>query len=190
MDIKYEITFFSEWHCGSGLSAGADTDALVIKDSAGLPYIPGKTIKGLFREAVEDLISLNQAKMQSDVFYSMFGYFKDKECLQKGSLFFSDAELPGLQRQKIIEAKVQRFLYRRTSSTAIDKDGIVVPHSLRSMETTVPCKLKGCIKNIPEGVYDDIESAAKLIKRLGQNRNRGLGRCDISIIEPKEKEEK
>ena len=50
-DIKYKITFFSNWHCGSGLAAGADTDELVIKDRNGLPYVPGRTIKGLLREA-------------------------------------------------------------------------------------------------------------------------------------------
>ena len=49
--IKYEIEFFSNWHCGSGLAAGADVDALVIKDQEGLPYIPGRTLKGLLREA-------------------------------------------------------------------------------------------------------------------------------------------
>lgn len=45
MDIKYKIEFFSNWHCGSGLAAGADVDALVVKDCNGLPYVPGKTIK-------------------------------------------------------------------------------------------------------------------------------------------------
>ena len=50
-DIKYKITFYSNWHCGSGLAAGADTDELVIKDRNGLPYVPGRTIKGLLREA-------------------------------------------------------------------------------------------------------------------------------------------
>lgn len=46
-DLNIKIEFFSPWHCGSGLSAGADADSLVIKDTNGLPYIPGKTIKGL-----------------------------------------------------------------------------------------------------------------------------------------------
>ena len=44
-ELNYKIEFFSEWHCGSGLSAGADIDALAIKDSDGLPYIPGKTLR-------------------------------------------------------------------------------------------------------------------------------------------------
>ena len=34
-DLNIKIEFFSPWHCGSGLSAGADTDSLVIKDTNG-----------------------------------------------------------------------------------------------------------------------------------------------------------
>lgn len=32
MRIDYSIEFFSYWHCGSGLAAGADVDELAIKD--------------------------------------------------------------------------------------------------------------------------------------------------------------
>ena len=62
-DLNIKIEFFSPWHCGSGLSAGADADSLVIKDTNGLPYIPGKTIKGLIREAVEDYAALRGLDM-------------------------------------------------------------------------------------------------------------------------------
>ena len=56
MDIKYTITMHSYWHCGSGLAAGSDVDALVVKDSNGLPFVPGKTMKGLVKEAVEEAV--------------------------------------------------------------------------------------------------------------------------------------
>ena len=62
-DLNIKIEFFSPWHCGSGLSAGADADSLVIKDINGLPFIPGKTIKGLIREAVEDYAALRGLDM-------------------------------------------------------------------------------------------------------------------------------
>ena len=65
-DLNIKIEFFSPWHCGSGLSAGADADSLVIKDTNGLPYIPGKTIKGLIREAVEDYAALRGLDMRSE----------------------------------------------------------------------------------------------------------------------------
>lgn len=40
------------WHAGSGRGRSAVLDAEVIRDRAGLPYLPGKTVKGLLRKAV------------------------------------------------------------------------------------------------------------------------------------------
>ncbi len=59
MDIRYKIQFHTFWHCGSGLASGADADLLVIKDKDGIPYVPGKTVKGLLREAF-DLLYLEK----------------------------------------------------------------------------------------------------------------------------------
>ena len=53
MTINYELKFFDYWHVSSGLCGGAALDSYVAKDSAGFPYVPGKTIKGLVREAAE-----------------------------------------------------------------------------------------------------------------------------------------
>ena len=39
-DIQYQLTFYSDWHCSSGLSAGGNVDMLVVKDAQGLPYVP------------------------------------------------------------------------------------------------------------------------------------------------------
>jgi hypothetical protein len=49
------------------------------------------------------------------------------------------------------------------------------------MEVTVPCELEGEILDVPEGFVPIIENGLKFIKRLGQNRNRGLGRCKIEV---------
>ena len=51
------------------------------------------------------------------------------------------------------------------------------------MEVVVPCILYGDILNVPEAIEAEMKNALKYIKRLGQNRNRGLGRCTITIIE-------
>ena len=48
--MKYKVTFLDYWHLSSGLSAGAKLDSTVTRDENGLPYIPGKTIKGLIKE--------------------------------------------------------------------------------------------------------------------------------------------
>lgn len=180
MDIKYKIEFHTDWHCGSGLAAGADVDALVVKDKDNLPFIPGKTIKGLVREAVEEIRGL-QNKGCDQSFVEIFGYFEDKEKMIRGSVFFSNAELSETERDAITTNGVSNFLYRKIASTAIDETGIAREHSLRKMEVVVPCTLGGEILNIPEESGFEICNALKYIKRLGQNRNRGLGRCTITV---------
>ena len=67
--IEYTITFLSDWHAGSGLSSGAEADAVVIKDSNNLPYLPGKTIKGLVKDALLDLGN-NSEVIDGNIFFS------------------------------------------------------------------------------------------------------------------------
>ena len=43
------------WHVGSGRGSGAAEDASVIKTPDGWPYVPGKAVKGLVREAAQTL---------------------------------------------------------------------------------------------------------------------------------------
>jgi CRISPR/Cas system CSM-associated protein Csm3 (group 7 of RAMP superfamily) len=188
INLNYRIEFFSEWHCGSGLSAGADTDALVIKDGKGLPYIPGRTLKGLFREAAEEIVSLTNEPEQSALLKETFGYFDESADkaqsaanMGKGDAFFSNAELPKVERDAIVSNGLQRHLYRRIAQTAIGDKGVAVEGSLRSMETVIPCVLEGQIRNIPAELSNLMSQSARYIKHLGVNRNRGLGRCQITL---------
>jgi len=192
MNITYEIEFFSDWHCGSGLSSGVDLDLLVIKDENGLPYVPGKTIKGLLKEAVEELNRFSGK--ENSLIRQAFGYSlskKDKQNSNKeedntdksetGDCFFTNAELDDKLREKIISANLSKYFYSSISSTAIEETGVAKENSLRRMEVTIPCKLYGEIKDIPDELKPEIIKGLKFIKRLGQNRNRGLGRCVFSI---------
>lgn len=173
--IKYEIEFFSNWHCGSGLSAGADVDALVIKDKDGLPYVPGRTVKGLLRDAAEVLSD------DEETINKVFGVPGDEENHKVGESFFGNAVLPLDERTYILEQKLEFHLFQTFASTKIDENGIAKDHSLRKIETVVPCKLKGEIVNVPEGAEQMIEDAMHFVKRMGTGRNRGYGRCKITI---------
>ena len=179
MNIRYKIEFHTDWHCGSGLAAGADVDALVVKDKNGMPFIPGKTMKGLVREAVEEIRGF-QAKQDDEAFVKAFGFFDNKERKEKGCMFFTNAELKKEEYNAIVSSDAARFIFRDIANTAIDKDGIAKEHSLRKMEVVVPCTLHGEILNVPEGMVDEIIQSFGFIKRMGQNRNRGLGRCTIT----------
>ena len=173
--IKYEIEFLSNWHCGSGLAAGADVDALVIKDKYGLPYIPGRTIKGLLREAA-DILNDNKETINL-----VFGVSGDDKNHTVGASYFSNAVLPETECKYIMEHNLQDYLFETFASTKIDENGIAQDHSLRKIQTVVPCKLEGEILNVPEGTTPMIDEAMRFIKRLGTGRNRGYGRCKITI---------
>lgn len=183
-DLNIEIRIHSQWHCGSGLSAGADLDALVIKDHNEMPYIPGKTIKGLIKEAVEDYIyftgdgeKLKQPKER------MFGtQSKKDEIRPDGCAHFSNAVLKETEYQTIVANEAQKYLYNKVTTTAIDDSGIAKEHSLRSMETVVPCTLYATISDVPEDMYATVCKSLSMTKRLGQKRNRGLGRCTIKEV--------
>lgn len=173
--IKYEIEFFSNWHCGSGLAAGADVDALVIKDNNELPYVPGRTLKGLLREAACVLSADKEAINQ------IFGVSGDEEGHMTGTSFFGNATLPTAEYQYIVEQGLASHLYQTFASTRIDENGIAKDNTLRKIETVVPCKLEGEILNVPEGAVKMVEDAMHYIKRMGTGRNRSYGRCRISI---------
>ncbi len=202
--IKYEIEFHTDWHCGSGLAAGAGVDTLTVKNKDGLPFVPGKTIKGLVREAVEEILFIGGKidDTRRDLFKQTFGNSKDRNILKelqqpkdenektdsyqemrKGKAFFTNATLQDKVYQTIIDNNAARFMYRTIANTAIDETGIAVENSLRKIEVVVPCKCHGEIRELPEEFEKEISDALRYIKRLGQGRNRGLGRCTIEITE-------
>lgn len=184
MEINYKIIFFSDWHCGSGLAKGSDVDALTVKDKDGLPYVPGKTVKGLLREALESIAEYSGNNCSQSI-NELFGFFDDKDKHQKGSLFFSNAVIPDGDRKGMLENGWVKFLYGRRANTAIE-GGTAKRTSLRASEVCMPCTLEGKILDLPSEMKPAIENGMRFIKRLGVGRNRGLGRCKFEIINTNE----
>ena len=59
-----EFKLSSYWHIGSGTGADAVVDAVVARDGDGLPVIPGRTIKGLLRDAMQMATLSNCVKQE------------------------------------------------------------------------------------------------------------------------------
>lgn len=183
-DIAYTLTFHSYWHCGSGLAAGADVDLLVVKDANELPYVPGKTLKGLLREAAENLQHFNPEKYgQADLDTCMGKLETDSKNLKKGTCFFSNATLIKAEHEVLaVRSDLRDFLYDSISATAIDPETETArEHSLRKMQVTIPCQLEGCILNVEDECMTLLVDSMRMIKRLGVGRNRGLGRCTMKV---------
>lgn len=172
-DIHYKIEFYSYWHCSSGQAAGSDVDELVIKYPNGLPFVPGRTIKGLFRDACDELMRYNC--VDDSFIRCVFG-----EVNSKSECFFSDAVLSQDEEKYILQEHLGAFLYDAVSATAIDEDGIAKDHSLRKIQVALPCTLYGIIEGVPEEYEMDLIKSMGMIKRLGRGRSRGFGRCTIT----------
>lgn len=187
-NITYKIDFFTYWHTGSGLSAGTATNATVLRNKQKLPYISGKTLKGLLREAAEKIHRFDETLVTKAFIVEVFGRRQDPDSNERWSktspCFFSNAELSQHLANTLAKDDQQPWLFDTIYSTAIEKNGIARAHSLRSMEVTVPLTLFAQIDDFPDtaGYVTQMEYCMKWVKRLGVNRNRGLGRCQWRIL--------
>lgn len=190
--ITYKIDFKDIWHIGSGLSGGADVDALVLKDHNGFPTIPGKTLKGLLREGAEVLAELKDSGIEQQWVDKNFGVREtsirktDEEAEQAGCLFFTNAYVSkGLQQN--LSRDERGYLYDKVASTRIKPDtGIADKGSLRKSEVTLPIPLFAQIHGIDKNDIERLEMCMKMVKRLGVSRNRGLGLCQLELLKEEE----
>ncbi len=182
--MKITIKFYSNWAIGSG-QGGESKDSIILKDKNGLPYIPGRTLKGLIRDAFMEC-----GYSQADAI-KLFGQIKNNtnNNLQSGTLRFNSAYLPE-EYQKLEKSKKQH-LFDTRSSTRIDDKKQAIDHSLRKNEVIIPLELETSIvqKDHNAELEDDdlkkIEKALKMLKIMGENRHRGLGRCKITVEKQK-----
>lgn len=113
--IRYCIKFLDYWHLGSGDSAGSMYDSIVVKDKFGLPYVPGKTVKGLVKQCC-NIIEPNKEKIKH--------IFGDKADFEANSYFsnatLSEDEVAYLKKNH----SLKKYLFAKISQTRIDENGV------------------------------------------------------------------
>ena len=170
--MKIKIQFFTYWHCGAGSSGGSRVDALVAKDNNELPYVPGKTLKGHIREIAE---SLGDADFINRCFGKASTEGGDNEKRYEGKCHFANAVL-----KEEIDPELAPYLYRTIASTEVNQKSIAETGSLREIEVVVPLTLYAAIENCSDTDAPKMENSFRQVKRIGLNRTRGLGRCEIT----------
>lgn len=185
LDITYKIEFKSFWHAGSGLSGGTFSDALVMKDPNGLPFIPGKTIKGLLRDAAVQMHAFDAQIISEEFINTVFGNVPDaatNHVTTPASSFVTDAYLSRFLIEELEHSEsLKSGLFQVLTATQIDSNGISKDASLRQIEVSIPLTLFGKILHIDECYVAEMNHCFQWVKRLGLNRSRGLGRCEFSI---------
>lgn len=192
---KLKLTFdiHSYWHVGSGEEGGAYADNLCLKNHLGLPYLPGRAIKGLLRSAFElaeqnNWFTSKKADTQS---LSKLVFGQEGESLSdQGCLIIDSAELSEGERAYFEQYPSHTIqLFDVHFSTAIDGEtGSAKQGSLRSLEVALPMRLISevevntmCGEYSKDEIADFVRQVAPLITQLGAKRHRGYGDVLVSM---------
>lgn len=191
IEAELYISFSSDWHCGSGLGESHLSDAVLSRDTEGIPVIPGRAVKGALREGAWRLCVLG-----GDYARALTTLFGSASCggagQQAGQLYVSPAELPEDMRGYFLslshEERVRAVSYMMTrrSRTAL-KDGVALKKSLRSLECGIPGVVfrSRLAFDLPDGnrtwLLPYMAAVCAAVKSMGADRARGLGRCALKL---------
>ena len=181
---KIRIELLSDLCPASGEGFAGVVDIDVNYDSHGLPYIPGKRLKGCLRECGLDIVSVYEDEY-ADIFYSIFGKTGESapSSINIGNGFLEGYEekiekIKNSHRSEIAEA------YTSTRTRTRMENGKAAHNSLRTIRTLN----KGQVYEFSVSLAHEDEKTLSFLKKcvmtlrsMGINRSRGLGevKCDL-----------
>lgn len=207
---RIELDIVSYWHAGTGRGAGPELDAVCQRTADGLPVLPGRTLRGLLRDALAFAVEVGEVDPRSwpdeDPVAWCFGTGLDGtartdrvDALEEarfrtdaGKLHVSSAVLGHDEHTSRDWARWARanpsqveHLFRPFASTKVDDDGTAADHTLRAIEVAVPMTLRAEVAGPDDGPpwRAALASAAGFVRGLGSHRNRGLGRVKVTVKE-------
>lgn len=194
--MKLIIELLSDTCVSSGESIAGIIDTDVVFDKYKIPYIPGKRIKGLFREAAEDLQELGVVNKEtvekvfgiSGQIYNNNVYFGNAKVLNYESFYENVENLnENIHYKELVNKKYieDYFTYVRTQTSINQETGASLKNSLRNIRVIKKgTKFEANIdvdSNMTEIEKELLSNCAKLIRHMGVSRTRGLGlvKCRI-----------
>ncbi|MBQ9443441.1 MAG: hypothetical protein IJU43_03985 [Lachnospiraceae bacterium] len=208
--MKYKgriiITLKSDLCIGSGYAYAGIVDSDVCYDGCGIPYIPGKRLKGCFRETANSYLH----SLYNDKFIS--GLFGERGQKESSKITIGNAFVNGYDEiSKVLKYKIkqepqkynqQSILeqYSRvigqtklTESGSADEGSLrytrVVNHyvpGIPSKELSFEALIKADLSDLEKNALENIIRATKSI---GLKRNRGLGSVSIEVLLEEDKRE-
>ena len=167
MSVRVEVCFElrSWWHTGSGRGVASSLDAVIVRDEDGLPFLPGRTVKGLLRDGVAQWEhwqstvatvagggNVEAASLTTVLFGSRGGAEDlDRHSTVPGLLRVSSACVAAELRQALLADPARHALIEGMTSalrsTSIDgATGAAKLHSLRVIEVAMPLELHCCVE--------------------------------------------
>jgi hypothetical protein len=199
------IDIRSYWHPGTGQGLGGHLDAVTHRGTDKLPALPGRTVKGLLRDAVYRWERFGAyaktpfAGVKPSITECLFGPPSDREAEE--STAPADRRREGLLRCQSAQMSLSQDdrdylrtqpelvagLYRSHFSTAIEANGTAKKNSLRGIEVVVPLVLQAELEALDDthplalAWIEIVSPALHLVRAVGAHRSRGLGRAVLSL---------
>ena len=175
------IALTGYWHAGSGRGAGHHLDAVCERDSAGLPVLPGKQVKGLLRQAVAraeawswfSSLTLPDGPMPNfeTLLFGSESQGEDRYQSQPGMLRVASAALPETEHLWLAQPEqtgLRQMLFSELFSTAIDElSGSAKNGSLRGIEVAIPCSLRAALTLHANALESDLRQQQNALLATG-----------------------
>lgn len=152
--LHLKIRFLSFWLCGTGKGAGMLHDAIAARDDDGLPYVPGRHLRGLLRDAMSRMPEWTGGSgvpvSAPTVVDHLFGARPERDARSAmpegryfgGLLRVSDARLTPSARQQCLALDADdraKALFSTIQSTAVERStGTAKDRTLRALEVANP----------------------------------------------------
>lgn len=200
MELEIRMKLESPVLLASDEDRGAVLDADLVFDSNGVPYVPGRRLKGLLRErALEVVEMLNQCQLSLCDHADLVAVFGQGGAETPAPFVFNNLYLVGYQhwgpwiawalqefpRVVHVDRVIATFTHLR-SQTSINERGVANPNSLRVFRVmnkgftfigTITCTKRHARSKLL------LALACANLRRVGMGRTRGLGEVTCDLLE-------
>ncbi len=201
IDIPLQLLLSTPLHTGTGAGLAGYLDASTLLDHDGYPYIAGSTLKGRLRYYVAQLLPTLEpnAARHAAILTTLFG--QEGEA---GSLFFDDLllgapwrNLLNLTRRSVGDLR-PLVTQNRTNVSLSRLRGVALEQRLFTVETVpahffftgsihgVLARTNRIRKAADQEIPTDLAllvAACRALTHLGGRKSRGLGRCQLQVVE-------
>lgn len=195
------LTMITDWHIGSGAGQAGNIDRLVLRDADSLPFIPAKTLTGIWRDGCEQVALGLDGGRQTGIWHEwvdfLFGsqpalYREPIETVpQPAALSVRVAQLPETLRAALRDKPLlkEALTFIKPGVSIDSRSGCARTDFLRFEEMVRAGGVLEASYSLPDDLKADnldiaialLVAGAAFVERLGAKRRRGVGRCKINL---------
>jgi CRISPR-associated protein Csx10 len=205
-NLTLRVATESDWHVGTGAGRAGGVDRVVARDTDGLPYVPAKTLTGIWRDGCERLVRGLNGGQEHGPWTPWLEYlFGSQPALAVGAVISAPRPAALAVRSAHLPKELRDGLLKNTASaellTALTfvKVGVSIdPESGRAKEKFLRfeemaragaiLETSDCVVDLPDdpdaraACLALLVAGAALVERFAGKRRRGAGRCRFEVV--------